>query len=642
MNLSGIGSYLLMAAVTFSDAFLCVAELNKSREVGATEADYKWWRDVRFGIFVHWGPGAFVHRNSLSWERPPEGRPPYSELGYMADAKNIDEIPPEIHNEEYKKYNSGKGGRIPPHIYENLYRIFDPTKFDAEEVAQMAVDAGAGYVVFTTKHHDGFCMWDSMYTDYDMMSTRSKRDICKELSDACHKVGLRLLWYYSKADYHDKRYDIKNPKPYDDYLYNQIEELMTKYGPIEGIWWDGGNIEIDNLRLFKMMNRLHPGALTNGRIGKVPFGISFGSPEQKLGSFNMDRPWETCAVMQSSWIWDGGKDVKSLHTCLQTLIGCAIGDGNLLLNYGPAPDGAIHPEVKANYLGMGKWLKQYGESIYRTRGGPYKPGRWGGSTRRDNIVYLHVTQKWPTGVLTLPTIPAKILSCRSLTGGTPRIEQSANSLEIHLDPEDHAALDTIFELKLNSNAMEVKPIETLRGHTLTTDAKVIASSSVNPKSKRGAPETVVYYSFETGELTRYFGEESDSDKVDVHSTSKRRYSEEELEQIRKLIGANHRGHFWRYWMPKEGDERPWIEVDLGGPESFEGVGITELFGKVRAYEIQYFDGKDWTTFFSDNGTIDNLIVHLAESITAQRVRLLVTKTNGQLPTIVAFDLFDTM
>ena len=633
MNRNSTGIVLSMLVYSV----VCMASAQEPAHVGATEKDYQWWREARFGIFVHWGPGAFVHRNSLSWERPSNGRPPYNELGYMADAKNTEEVPPEIHNGQYKKYT--KGGPMPPRIYENLYRIFNPVKFNADEVAQMAVDAGAGYVVFTTKHHDGFCMWDSKYTDYDMMSTPCKRDICKELSDACHKLGLRMLWYYSKVDMHDARYDIKNPKPYDDYFYNQVEELMTKYGPIEGMWWDGGRLKTDNVRLFKMMNRLHPGVLTNGRVGKVPFGISFGSPEQKLGSFKMDRPWETCAVMQSSWIWDGGDNVKSLPACLQMLIGCAIGDGNLLLNYGPAPDGSIHPEVKANYLGMGKFLKQYGESIYKTRGGPYKPGRWGGSTRRDNTVYLHVTQKWPIGVLILPALPAKILSCKALTGGTPEFKQTADGLEIRLAPGDHKDLDTIIALTLDKDVMGIDPIDTMKGHTLTTDAKVTASSSVNPKNHRGSPETVISHSFETGKLTKHFGEESDDDKIQIHSTGKRKYTKEEVEQIKKLIGSNHRGHFWRFWMPKQGDEQPWIEVDIGAPETFSRVGITELFGKVRSYELQYYDGKDWKTFYSQNSTIDNLSVHLAQPITAQRVRLLITKTSGQLPTIVVFDLF---
>jgi len=633
---------LVVVFVTLALALVAVSASHGQQDAaerGATEADYQWWRDARFGIFIHWGPGALVQKNSLSWNKPPADRPAWGELGYMADVKDPDEVPEEIFNGGYKKYQ-GSGG-TPPAIYNNLYRIFDPVKFDADEVAQMAVDAGAGYVVFTTKHHDGFCMWDSAYTDYDMMSTPSKRDICKELSDACHKRGIRVLWYYSKVDVHDARYDVANPGPYDDYFCNQIEELMTKYGPIEGIWWDGGMIRTDNVRLFKMMNRIHPGCLTNGRVGKVPFGISFGSPEQRLGSFDMDRPWETCAVIHgSSWIWNGGKDVKSLPDCLQMLIGCAVGDGNLLLNYGPAPDGSIHPEVKADYLGMGRFLQKYGQSIYKTRGGPYKPGRWGGSTRRGNTVYLHVTQRWPIGVLKLPALPAKVISCTSLTGGTPTFEQTEAGLEIRLDPKDHDRVDTIFALTLDKDTMEIEPIETMRGATLTTDAKVTASSSVNPRSKRGAPETVVYYSFETGEFTKHFGEESDDNGVSIDKSRRRSYSKEEIEGLTNLIGTNHRGHFWRFWMPGEGDEQPWIEVDLGNPETFNEVGITELFGKVRAYELQYRDGNEWTPFYRDTGTIDNLAVHLAKPVTAQRVRLLITETSGQLPTIVAFDLFE--
>ncbi|MDP6718945.1 MAG: discoidin domain-containing protein, partial [Pirellulaceae bacterium] len=205
---------------------------------------------------------------------------------------------------------------------------------------------------------------------------------------------------------------------------------------------------------------------------------------------------------------------------------------------------------------------------------------------------------------------------------------------------DHDRVDTIFALTLDKNAMEIEPIETMRGNTLTTDARVTASSSANPRSKRGAPETVVYYSFETGKFTRHFGEESDDKGVRIDKSKKRHYSIEEIEQLRKLIGTNHRGHFWRYWMPRKGDERPWIEVDLGNPETFSKVGITELFGKVRAYELQYRDASQWKTFYRDAGTIDNLTVHLAKPVTAQRVRLLITETSGQLPTVVAFDLFE--
>ena len=160
---------LFIALLLTSAGTATVVAQAEPQDIGATEADYRWWRDARFGIFIHWGPGAFVHKNSLAWEVPPEGRPPYRDLGYMADVENPDDVPPEITSGQYKKYQ--KPGKVPAGVYNHLYRLFDPVKFDAEEVAQMAMDAGAGYVVFTTKHHDGFCMWDSAYTDYDMMST---------------------------------------------------------------------------------------------------------------------------------------------------------------------------------------------------------------------------------------------------------------------------------------------------------------------------------------------------------------------------------------------------------------------------------------------------------------------------------------
>ena len=608
----------------------------------ASEKDYQWWRDARFGIFIHWGPGAFVHANSLSWPKP-KNRPSYHELGYMADHTKADELSAEDVRKYYKQYAKiGKNGHpSKERIYNSLYKIFDPVNFDAEEIAQMAKDAGAGYVVLTTKHHDGFCLWDSAFTDYDMMSTPARRDICKELSDACHKRGIKMLWYYSVVDMHDARYNVENPKPYGEYMFNQVKELLTKYGDIEGMWWDGGKIKKDNERLFKMMNTIHPGILTNGRIGKVPCGVSFGSPEQKLGSFRMDRPWETCAVTNgTSWIWNGGADIKSLDTCLQMLVGCATGDGNLLLNFGPEPDGAVTPKVKDIYLGMGKFLKKYGESIYKTRGGPYKPGHWGGATRRGKSVYLHITQRWPGGVLELPALPAEIVSAECLTGGDVECKQSGGKLVVKIDPKHHRIPDTIVKLTLDKDAMSIDPIETLHGATLTTDAKVAASSSSNPKSKRGAAETVVLYSFETGKIKKEFGEESDEKKLAINRRTGRKWPKAEKERILRILGGNNRGHFWRFWEPKADDKQPWIEVDLGRPETFSKVGVRELYGQVRGFEIQAMqkDG-EWKTIYRGE-TMDNLFVDLGKSVAAQRVRLVILGNNGEVPNIVEFDLFE--
>ena len=609
---------------------------------GASEKDYGWWRDARFGIFIHWGPGAFVNANSVSWERPSDGRPNWSKLGYMADHKKSEELSVEEVQKYYKDYwNRRHKPGIPPKtkIYNSLYKIFNPTNFNADAIAQMAVDAGACYIILTTKHLDGFCMWDSKYTDYDMMSPPFKRDICKELSDACHKRGIRVLWYYSKADMRDARYNAENPKPYEDYLYNQIEELMTKYAPVEGIWWDGGHIYTDNVRIFNMMNKIHPGAMSNGRIGGVPYGVSFGCPEQKLGIFQRNRPWETCAVINgTSWIWNGGENIKSVNNCLQMLVGCAVGDGNLLLNFGPEPDGTITPAVKKAYLGIGSFLKKYGESIYKTRGGPYKSGRWGGATCRGNTVYLHITQRWPGGVLELPPLPAKVLSCTALTGGKAKFKQSDDKLVINLDPKYHAYPDTIIKLTLDKDAVSIKPIETPKERTLVTNAKITASSSVNSRNRRGAPEAVGVYSYESGDVHKEFGEVTDVAKIDIDRKTTRKLSPEDEKRVEKMIGKINRGHFWRFWQPKANDEKPWLEVDLGEPITFSKVGIRELYGQVRGFELQAFiDGK-WQVFYRGE-ELNDLFVHLAKPVTAARVRIVILGNNGETPSFVLFDLF---
>lgn len=633
MNSNASIAYLIVALTSAMLSASPASAQQLDSDFGATEKDYQWWRDARFGVFIHWGPGSVIYKHGLQRASPPPGHPPYSEKSY--NARHLP-VPNEIRNGEYVKYRNV--GRAPVAVYDNLYRVFNPTKFDADAWAKVFEEAGAGYVIFTSKHIDGFCLFDSQHTDYDVMSTPFKRDICKELAEACRKQGLRVLWYYIVSDMYDDRYDLKNPKPYEDYLCNQIEELLSNYGDIAGIWWDGGRIKLDTQRICRLIRKLQPGCIYNGRCWGGRHGVAFASPEQRLGTFSMKRPWETCAVIHdSAWFWNGGKNVKSLNTCLRMLIDCAGGDGNLALDFGPCPDGSIFPPIKQRYLGMGRWLGKYGESIYKTRGGPYKPGHWGVSTRRENTVYLHVTQKWPGGVLALPALPAKVISCKGLTGGTPTFKQTDKALEIQLDAKKHAYPDTIIALTLDKNAMEIEPIDMPPRHSLTVDAKVTASSSVNPKMFRGAPETVVHYSFETGRLIKHFGEESDDDAADIH---KRKTPSPliDVERVKKLIGRNHRGHFWRFWMPKADDPEPWIEVDIGQPQPVQRVGITELYGQVRAYELQYHDGAGWKTIHAGD-TVDNLHVHLAEPIKAQRLRLLITATNGEAPTLVAFDLF---
>jgi alpha-L-fucosidase len=353
----------------------------------------------------------------------------------------------------------------------------------------------------------------------------------------------------------------------------------------------------------------------------------------------MNQPWETCAVIHDGlWFWNGGKNIKSTSMCISMLIGCASGDGNLALDFGPCSDGTIFPAVKERYLGMGQWLKKYGETIYKTRGGPYKPGRWGGSTRNGKNVYLHITQRWPGGVLELPALPAKVRSCKVLTGGKAKCKQRDGKLIIKLNPKYHAYPDTIIKLTLDKDSMSIKPIETPKERTLVTNAKITASSSSNPRSKHGAPECIGIYSFESGKVRKNFGEVAAAKKIEIDHNAVRKLDPKDAERIKKIIGKTHRGHFWRYWQPKATDEKPWIEMDLGEPVTFSKVGVYDLFGQVRGFELQaYIDGK-WQVFYKGD-EINNMFVHLDKPITAARVRLVILGNNGELPSIATFDLF---
>ncbi|OVE82719.1 hypothetical protein BVY04_00175 [bacterium M21] len=625
-------SGLLVILLSFVTLFIVNGEEKKAIP-GATIEDYQWWREARFGVFVCWSPAAVLNLGAGGWDRGP-GPNGYPLKTGVAENATKDPIPAEILNGEWKKRMNAH--KVPMNVFDNLYRVFNPTSFDADSWARTFKEAGARYVVFTIKHHDGFCMYDSKYTDYDIMSTPYGKDVAKEVADACHKHGLKLIWYYSTGDWYELSFNKNNPKPYADYLHNQIEELFTNYGEIAGVWWDGfaAGIKFEIPRLYSMMRRLQPGCIYNGRIEGPP-PIAFSTPEQRLGNFNMNVPWEMCAITHGvDWFWAGGRDMKSYNVCLRMLIDCAGGDGNLLLDFGPQADGTIDSIVKQIYLDMGKWLGKYGESIYSTRGGPYKPGHWGVSTRSGNTIYLHITQKWPGGTLTLPALPAKVISWTALTGGIPSVSQAADSLTVRLDEKHHLSPDTIIALTIDKPAMEIEPIDTIQKHSLSMDAKVASSSHVVRNSGRGIPESVVQYSWESGHITKHFGEDGDADPKKVGNRKSKPIVNAELKKKLRF----HRGHVWRYWEAGKDDPTPWLEVNTDTPTTFQQIVITEQYSRVRGYELQYHNGADWLTIDSSHA-LDNLSIQLPQPVTASRVRLLINKTNGEPPRVQTFDLF---
>jgi alpha-L-fucosidase len=367
----------VIACLTAVPAIVLAADQPVSSEefLKASPADIQWFRDAKFGLFIHWGPVS-LKGTEIGWSRGGERR------------------------------GTGGKGEIPVEEYDNLYKEFNPTKFNAKEWVDIAKSAGMKYLVFTTKHHDGFSMFDSALTDYKITNSPFKRDVTAELAHACHEAGIRLGFYYSPPDWHHPDYRTENHARYIEYLHGQIRELCTKYGTVDILWFDGlgGSAkDWDSERLFKMIRELQPHIIINNRAG-LPG--DFDTPEQKIGTFQTDRAWESCITLCQQWAWKPNDQMKSLKECVQTLVRCAGGDGNLLLNVGPMPTGEIEPRQVARLKEIGDWLRKYGESIYGTRGGPYKPGEVGVSTHKANTIHLHLLD-WDGGTITLPRLDMK-------------------------------------------------------------------------------------------------------------------------------------------------------------------------------------------------------------------------------------------
>ncbi|HSW45413.1 MAG TPA: alpha-L-fucosidase [Phycisphaerae bacterium] len=405
----------------------------------ATPADLRWFHDARFGMFVCWGPVSLTGQE-IGWSRGGERR------------------------------GQGNGrGPTPVEIYDNLYKQWKPDGFDARQWVKVALDGGMKYMIFLVKHHDGFCLYDTRLTDYKSTGPQSawKIDVLKQVADACHEAGLRLFIYYSQPDWHHPDYRTENHQRYIEYLHGQIRELLTGYGRIDGLWFDGlqprgedrhdekyaGADLWDADNLFRMARTIQPHLLINNRCG-LP--ADFDTPEQKIGRFQTDRLWESCITLGTQWSWKPEDRIKPLKECIDILVRCAGGDGNLALNTGPMPDGRIEPRQADRYREIGQWLSKYGRSIYRTRGGPFPPGSWGASTHRDGKVYVHILN-WETDRITLPAQVGKVVASEVLTGGSAGVKQTAQGIEISVPPADRSDLDTIVVLQLDGPAAMAAP-----------------------------------------------------------------------------------------------------------------------------------------------------------------------------------------
>jgi alpha-L-fucosidase len=398
----------------------------------------KEFQDEKFGIFIHWGVYSML-----------------ADGEWNMNNKNIN-------RDEYAKLPSG----------------FYPSKFNAAEWVAAIKVSGAKYITITSRHHDGFSMFDTKQSDYNIVkATPFKRDVLKELADECHKQGIKLHFYYSHLDWYRDDYPVgrtgrrlgRDLKPdwnsYYSFMNNQITELLTNYGPVGAIWFDGWwDHDSDptpfNWHLpeqYALIHRLQPSCLVGNNHHQAPF------PGEDIQIFERDLPGEntaglsgqsvsrlpleTCQTMNGMWgyrITD--RDYKSTKTLIQYLVKAAGMNANLLLNIGPQPNGELPAVSVERMKEMGEWLHTYGETIYGTRGGIVPPRNWGVTTQKDNILYVHIMDLQDKGLF-LP-IAQKVSKAVSFKDKkNVRFKQNKDGVLLELDavPED---IDYIVEITL--------------------------------------------------------------------------------------------------------------------------------------------------------------------------------------------------
>jgi alpha-L-fucosidase len=394
------------------------------------------WRDLRFGLFIHWGPVSLTG-HEIGWSR---------------------------------------GAPTPIAEYDQLYTRFNPTEFDADAWARIAVAAGMKYVILTTKHHDGFCLWDTKETEYNIMRSPFGRDVVAELAKACREHGLAFGVYYSTCDWHhpafpnggthgSQRKPTADLAAYDAYLRAQTTELVQKYGPLLTVWFDVPQAydATYGVPMMRALRALQPDLLINNRaysVGGHGSGIGhqiaigdYDTPEQSIGGYQTDRAWETCMTLCRQWAWKPNDTMKSVEECLRVLIHTIGGDGNLLFNVGPMPDGRVEPRQVARLEEMGAWVKAHGEAIHGTRGGPLPPGGGLAMTRRGGNVYLFIFPEAGAD-LRLPKFPRPVRAARVLGGEKVAFTETGRRVTLDLPPARRVTPVTVVQLEFGGDTME--------------------------------------------------------------------------------------------------------------------------------------------------------------------------------------------
>ena len=428
----------IFVLLCFVPVVSAIAQNDLTRGLPQAPERLRWWQEARFGMFIHWGPVS-LKGTEISWSR---GGPRRGIAGT---------------------------GEIPVAVYDSLYREFNPVRFNATEWAAIARSAGMKYIVLVAKHCDGFCMWRSAVDTYGIAATPFGRDVCGELADAARAAGLRIGWYYSPMDWRDPDCRTDRNAIYVGKMQGHLRELLGRYGRVDVLWFDtdGGPAPWAQQETYALVRALQPGIIINNRLDmgsmqdyndqRIGPEADYRTPEQHVGEFDHDHPWETCMTLGTQWSWKPKDTIKTSAECIRILRRCVTGDGNLLLNVGPMPDGRIEPRQAAVLREIGAWLERYGESVYGTRGGPFRNGDWGGSTNRGTSVYLHI-DKWNNREVVLPSLDAVVLRAAAVGGGeSVEFHQSADGIKVRMPAGMTEGSLSVIKLELDRTADGLKP-----------------------------------------------------------------------------------------------------------------------------------------------------------------------------------------
>lgn len=427
-----LGAASVAASTNGSMEALVQAESAKSQsadQVASRKKRMQWWTDAKFGMFIHWGL--------------------YSIIGHQEWVLESEGIP------------------IPQ--YEMLAKHFKPRPNVAREWAKLAKAAEQKYMVLTTKHHEGFCLWDTKLTDYCAMKQGPRRDLVREFVEAAREEGLRVGFYYSLMDWHHPdgarcATDEAARRRFVDYTHGLIRELMTNYGKIDILWYDVDwpltPAQWESERMNRMVFELQPEIIVNNRNGLEG---DFSTPEQRIEAAKDGRAWESCMTLNMGWGYQrSDNEWKSPKAIINNLTICAQQGGNYLLNIGPEADGTVPSESVRILETVGNWLEVNGKAIYATDGGAsISFGNYNNFTRRGNTLYVHVyfwpsktpAAEWlsfyqPKTVVAIGGIRAKVLSAKVLKTGQ-KIEFTQDDISVHLtDLPENAPDDLVTVLEL--------------------------------------------------------------------------------------------------------------------------------------------------------------------------------------------------